>query len=168
MLKNEITLKSSNQFLKIFVLPILAIITFTLFVFLTGYRGRMDAAVPTVLLLKFKWIWIVFMSIVFLFFLYISIKIAFLKTIDKRKRISIDDKTIKVETSDYVMYFRIKKAQRLNYKTSKLWARLFYLKFYRIGIISIKYDNDSYTFYFPVRNQGIQDELKTLLGEKNR
>ncbi len=167
MIRKEELLKPKIQFLKLLLVPILAIFSFTLYVFLTGYRGRFQQAdIPTVIQLDLSWKWIICLIILFAAFVYALIKLILANVNEFDKNISISGNTIMIDASDYTMKLKINNADRVKFRSSKIWTRIFFQEFYRIGIIRITYDGDRYSFFFPVKNQDLETKLKKKFNVK--
>ena len=169
MIRNEKILNHKIQISKIFVLPIFALISFSMYVFLTGYRGRSRLPeIPAFIRMELSWIWIIALICIFACVLFITIKLLMAEEVYFKKNISISGKTIRVETQDYIMTFKAQRAERLKFHSSKIWSKLFFQEYYRIGIIRIRYEGDKYSFFFPIRNQVVESNLKRKLSEIHR
>ena len=78
------------------------------------------------------------------------------------KRITIDNKVITLENAKNRINFKLNKAKAISISVSKIWAVLYSHRFYRVGIIKFKYGSDKFIFYFPIRNQDVELEIKNI------
>lgn len=144
------TLRPFQILLKYIGIPVLAFIGFVIYVFLRGFSGNKYQAVqPTVINLGFPlWLVIVCMLTLFIIVVFI-IRFYQYNGVDDETRIKISSQDIVIETPDYLIPLRINKARKIRFTDAHLFG-LFY-RYYMVGRLTINYEGDRYTFYFPVK-----------------
>jgi len=155
----EILLRPQTPLLKVFFIPFLAFIGFGLYVFLRGFgSNRYESTNPV----SMQWgtpLWLVLILALLLFVIInLIIKIYSASDIEEGAEIRIENNKLIIERHLYQMVFDRDKLQKINISISWFWG-LFFQKFYRIGKLKIKYQNDTYTFLFPVRDMDLEKTI---------
>ena len=158
------TLRPFQKLLQYIGIPVMAFAGFVIFVFLRGFSGHKYQAVqPTVINLGFPlWLVVICMLLLFVIVVFI-IRFYQFSGVDEETRIKISSQDIVIETPDYLIPFRINKARKIRFSDAHLFG-LFY-RYYMVGRLSINYEGDRYTFYFPVMTPADERQIAKWTGK---
>lgn len=158
----DVLLKPSNALLKVLGIPFLGFIGITLFIFLKGFsEHRYISKTPPVIELGFSISSILLLMLCFFTIIYLILKLFSNTNYDEFSEIQLLNKTLRIETANYIMTIKISNADLLKISISSFWG-IFLKKYYKIGKVKIKYKGDSYSFLFPIRDMELEQQIKDL------
>lgn len=162
----EIRDKILNQKLrlsKILLIPILALIGFTIYSFLRGFgNNRYESTNPASNELGFPFWLILILALILFVLINIILKIYLSKDYNQNNQIHIKLNETIIDTPLYRFTFKHKKTKYYELKISRFWG-IFFPTFYRVGKLRINYKGDKYMFLFPVRNIPDEQEINKWL-----
>lgn len=161
--------KPYTRLLKFILTPLLCLSALFVFMLLSGYRGRARSIeVPHIMGMEPEWITVATLMLVFSLIIFLLMLVLSLKDESENEFLILNDNALQLDTPALTMRLNVNKAERFLITMRPWYERLFFHKYYRIGKIVIHYEGDCYSFYFPVRNNGIEDDLKIYNSKKNK
>lgn len=158
----DILLRPKIVMLKLLLVPFLIFVGFVIYAFLRGFgRNRYETINPAVIELGLP-LWIILILALMLFVIInLIIKIYNTHSTEESAGIRLNNSMLVIDRPQYKMTFKLNKSQKFKISISRFWGFM-YISFYRIGKLRIKYQGDSYTFLFPVRDMDLEQKIKNF------
>jgi hypothetical protein len=164
MIDKELILKPKITLFKVILSPFLVSMIVTLGISLFGYHGRNRKPFPSIATtLDLPIPIIAVLILIFFFALYLLyIYLPRVAEVANGELISINDKAVIIYYTDSKKEFKIKKMQRSSVKISNIWSKLYFYRYYRVGVIEFEYDRNKFSYSFPVRNGSLERNIENL------
>ena len=157
------------RLIRIVFIPVLSLIAYFFFRFLSGYQGRARrGTIPEIVELNMGWFSVIAFALLFALLIFLIMMLVAIKDDPQRERLTIHENTLKVESAEWIMDLKLNKAQHISLTQLPFGHKLFFDKYYRIARMVIRYQGDRHTFYFPISNQGTEEELLSMTAKKQK